>query len=92
MLLASPLAPERVERSASIEQRLRVIARPDLDVFAREPLAADSPLWDMPHVLPHGMSTACDENQQLAELLCDRLWRNLHDQPLRNRVDKIRGY
>jgi phosphoglycerate dehydrogenase-like enzyme len=65
-----------------------------LDVVAREPLAADSPLWDMPNVLvtPHSMSTAAVENVLLTDLLCDNLRRYLDGQPLRNVIDKRRGY
>jgi phosphoglycerate dehydrogenase-like enzyme len=65
-----------------------------LDVFSHEPLPADSPLWDMPNVLvtPHSMSTANTENEWLTGLFCDNLRRYLEGEPLRNQVDKIRGY
>jgi glyoxylate/hydroxypyruvate reductase len=65
-----------------------------LDVFAREPLPADSPLWDMPNVLvtPHSMSTALDENTRMVELFCDNLRRYLGGQALRNVFDRARGY
>jgi phosphoglycerate dehydrogenase-like enzyme len=65
-----------------------------LDVFSREPLPADSPLWNMPNVLvtPHSMSTANSENEWLTDLFCDNLRRYLEGEPLRNQVDKIRGY
>ena len=65
-----------------------------LDVFAKEPLPPESPLWDMPNVLvtPHSMSTAYDENERLTDLFCDNLRRYLDGQPLRNVVDKVRGY
>jgi phosphoglycerate dehydrogenase-like enzyme len=65
-----------------------------LDVVAHEPLSADSPLWEMPNVLitPHSMSTAVDENERLTELFCDNLLRYLDNQPLRNVIDKRRGY
>jgi glyoxylate/hydroxypyruvate reductase A len=65
-----------------------------LDVVAREPLAADSPLWDMPNVLitPHSMSTGIDENERLTTLFCDNLRRYLAGQPLHNVIDKVRGY
>jgi len=65
-----------------------------LDVFATEPLPAESPLWDMPNVLvtPHSMSTALDENEWLVELFCDNLRRYLAGQPLRNVFDRARGY
>jgi glyoxylate/hydroxypyruvate reductase len=65
-----------------------------LDVFAREPLPPDSPLWDMPNVLitPHSMSTALGENTLLTELFADNLRRYLAGEPLRNAVDKRRGY
>jgi phosphoglycerate dehydrogenase-like enzyme len=65
-----------------------------LDVVSREPLSADSPLWDMPNVLvtPHSMSTASTENEWLTDLFCDNLRRYLNGEPLRNQVDKVRGY
>lgn len=57
-----------------------------LDVFAREPLPDDSPLWDMPSVLisPHSVSTDTGENSRIADLFCDNLRRYLDGQPLRN--------
>jgi phosphoglycerate dehydrogenase-like enzyme len=65
-----------------------------LDVVSREPLPADSPLWDMPNVLitPHSMSTARTENEWLVDLFCDNLRRYLGGETLRNQVDKRRGY
>jgi glyoxylate/hydroxypyruvate reductase A len=65
-----------------------------LDVVAHEPLSADSPLWDMPNVLitPHSMSTAYAENELLVDLFCDNLRRYLAHEPLRNQIDKVRGY
>jgi glyoxylate/hydroxypyruvate reductase len=65
-----------------------------LDVVAHEPLSADSPLWDMPNVLitPHSMSTATTENERLTTLFADNLRRYVAGEPLRNVIDKIRGY
>jgi phosphoglycerate dehydrogenase-like enzyme len=65
-----------------------------LDVFRREPLPPDSPLWDMSNVLitSHTMSTAVGENELLVKLFCDNLRRYVDGQPLRNLVDKQRGY
>ena len=65
-----------------------------VDVVSREPLAPDSPLWDLPNVLitPHSMSTAFTENQWLVDLFCDNLRRYLDGAPLRNLFDKARGY
>jgi glyoxylate/hydroxypyruvate reductase A len=65
-----------------------------LDVVSHEPLAPESPLWDMPNVIltPHSMSTACTENEWLVELFCDNLRRYLAGEPLRNEFNKERGY
>jgi phosphoglycerate dehydrogenase-like enzyme len=65
-----------------------------LDVFAVEPLPAESPLWDLPNVLvtPHSMSTALEENELLVDLFCDNLRRYLDGTPLRNVFDRGRGY
>jgi glyoxylate/hydroxypyruvate reductase A len=81
---------------AALLEALRVgrLGGAALDVFSREPLPTDSPLWDMPNVLvtPHSMSTAWTENDWLTDLFCDNLRRYLNGEPLRNQVDKIRGY
>jgi phosphoglycerate dehydrogenase-like enzyme len=65
-----------------------------LDVFATEPLPADSPLWDMPNVIvsPHSGSTSDRENGRLTELFCDNLRRYLAGQPLRNLLDTAALY
>jgi glyoxylate/hydroxypyruvate reductase A len=65
-----------------------------LDVVTREPLNADSPLWDMTNVLitPHSMSTAMTENARLTDLFADNLLRYVNGEPLRNVIDKVRGY
>ena len=62
--------------------------------YAIEPLPKDHPLWTMPNVLitPHSMSTASDENTRLVDLFCDNLRRYVDGQPLRNEIDKVRGY
>jgi len=46
-----------------------------LDVAAQEPLAPDSPLWDMPNVLisPHSASTVMAENARITEIFCHNL-------------------
>lgn len=65
-----------------------------LDVFATEPLPADSPLWDMPNVLvsPHSAANTDRENGRIAELFCDNLRRYLDGLPLRNVLDPERLY
>ncbi|NJK80282.1 MAG: D-2-hydroxyacid dehydrogenase [Chloroflexaceae bacterium] len=70
------------------------IAGAALDVVAHEPLAPDSPLWALPNVLisPHSAATVDTENERLTELFCDNLQRYLTGQPLRNVIDKQRGY
>lgn len=65
-----------------------------LDVFAAEPLPADSPLWGMDNVLvsPHSASTVATENARLTELFLDNLERFAGGRPLRNRYEPERGY
>jgi phosphoglycerate dehydrogenase-like enzyme len=90
-----------IARGALVDETALIAALRDgrlggaaLDVVSREPLSSDSPLWDMPNVLvtPHSMSTARTENEWLTDLFCDNLRRYLKGEPLRNQVDKIRGY
>jgi phosphoglycerate dehydrogenase-like enzyme len=65
-----------------------------LDVFAQEPLSAESPLWDMPGVMisPHTAGETTSEREALVELFLDNLTRRAEGRPLRNVVDKRRGY
>ena len=65
-----------------------------LDVFATEPLPADSPLWIMDNVIvsPHSASTVATENAALTELFVDNLRRYLLGAPLRNVYQPDRGY
>jgi phosphoglycerate dehydrogenase-like enzyme len=65
-----------------------------LDVFDQEPLPTESPLWDMPGVLisPHTAGQTTSEREALVEVFLDNLTRHIEGRPLRNVVDKRRGY
>ena len=65
-----------------------------LDVFDVEPLPTDSPLWTMPGVLvsPHMSGDVVGWRDALVELFTDNLARYRAGTPLRNVVDKTRGY
>lgn len=90
-----------IARGAIIDERALVqalkegwIAGAALDVFEREPLPAESELWEMENVIvtPH-ISGGTPRYMRLAvELFCDNLRRYLAGQPLRNVVDVKRGY
>ncbi|MGI6358198.1 MAG: D-2-hydroxyacid dehydrogenase [Bacillota bacterium] len=70
------------------------LAGAGLDVFATEPLPADSPLWAMPNVLvsPHSASTSDRENELITDLFCENIRRYLNGQPLLNVLDPERMY
>ncbi|HWQ28882.1 MAG TPA: D-2-hydroxyacid dehydrogenase, partial [Dehalococcoidia bacterium] len=65
-----------------------------LDVFEREPLPPDSPLWGMPNVLvsPHVSGSSAHYDDLAADIFADNLRRYLAGEPLRNRVDPVLGY
>jgi phosphoglycerate dehydrogenase-like enzyme len=67
----------------------RRIAGAALDVFATEPLPADSPLWTLPNVLvtPHSAALSARENERIVELFVANLRRYLDGQPLVNVVE-----
>ena len=70
------------------------IAGAGLDVFEREPLPDDSPLWSMDNVLisPHVAGFTPRYDERAAALFAENLERYLSSQPLLNLVDKTRGY
>ncbi len=59
-----------------------------LDVFAHEPLPADSPLWAMPQVMvtPHAAGHSDGNENRVAQMFLDNLRSWVSDQPLRNAV------
>jgi D-2-hydroxyacid dehydrogenase (NADP+) len=70
------------------------IAGAGLDVTEREPLPAESRLWDFPNVIlsPHVSGGMEDYMGQATELFCENLRRYLDGKKLRNVIDKKRGY
>lgn len=72
----------------------RRIGGAGLDVFEREPLPADSPLWGMEGVIitPHVSGGWPGYLDAALPLLCENLTRYLRGAPLLNLVDKSRGY
>jgi phosphoglycerate dehydrogenase-like enzyme len=70
------------------------IAGAGLDVFATEPLPADSPLWKLDNVIlsPHvsGFTEAYDE--RAADLFVENLRRYLRGEPMLNVVNREQGY
>lgn len=65
-----------------------------LDVFEKEPLPEESPLWSMPNVMitAHYSGLTPNYDNRAFEILLDNLRRYQSNQPLRNIVDKQLGY
>ncbi len=66
-----------------------------LDVFAVEPLPADSPLWEMPqiHIAPHNSSGWAEGlRQRQKRLFLDNVARFANGEPLSGVVDLSQGY
>jgi phosphoglycerate dehydrogenase-like enzyme len=78
-------------RRALIEGR---IAGAALDVFEKEPLPNDDPIWDIPNLLvsPHMAGDYIGWRQDNADLFAKNLRRWIAREPLLNVVDKSLGY
>lgn len=71
------------------------IACAALDVFAMEPLPEDSELWDIPNLLiaAHIAGGTQREYDRIMPIIWENLERFVNNEyPLRNQVDKVRGF
>ncbi|MBI5285740.1 MAG: D-2-hydroxyacid dehydrogenase [Chloroflexi bacterium] len=86
--------PVVVEAALIEALREKRIAGAALDVFDKEPLPADSPLWDMENVLvsPHISGGTEIYNQRAVDIFVRNLRRYLAGEALENVVDPARGY
>jgi len=85
----------QVDEAALVDTlRKRRIAGAALDVFEREPLPADSPLWGLDNLLitPHTAGLTEKLWHRHYDLFTDNLRRYLAGQPLQFVVDKHKGY
>lgn len=82
------------QNQADIDAALRsgALAGASLDVFEREPLAPDSPLWDAPNLVitPHAASVS--DPHALAPGIAAQIRAYESGDGLRNLVDPARGY
>ena len=65
-----------------------------LDAHAEEPLPNDHPFWDAPGitVIPHDSHSSPYIGDNIVDLFADNLRRYLASEPLRNVIDRERGY
>ena len=64
-----------------------------LDVFEKEPLPPDSPLWDLPNVIisPHNSLAAAGNDRRVVELFVHNFAAWLNGRPLTNEVPRAAG-
>jgi uncharacterized protein (TIGR00369 family) len=74
--------------------RERWIAGAAIDAFQQEPLPPDSPFWSLDNAIitPHASGESIHYYTRAAAIFEDNLRRWLAGQPLRNLVDRTRGY
>ena len=86
-----PLVDESALAAALRDKKIGGAA---LDVFPKEPLVADSPLWDLPNLLitPHTAALTDKLWERHYSLFSANLRRYLAGQPLLAVVDKRKGY
>lgn len=84
-----------VDEAALIEAlKTGQIAGAGLDVFIKEPLPEESPLWDLENVIitAHYAGDTPHYDERAMDIFIDNLARYLKGEPLKNVVDKQRGY
>ncbi|MGO9265829.1 MAG: D-2-hydroxyacid dehydrogenase [Candidatus Binataceae bacterium] len=86
---------EVIDQEALIEAlRDKRIGGAGLDVFEREPLEQESPLWDLENAIltPHMSGSFRGYNSACCELFAENLGRFVKGAPLLNVVDRALGY
>jgi phosphoglycerate dehydrogenase-like enzyme len=86
---------EVIDQEALIEAlRDKRIGGAGLDVFEREPLEPESPLWDLENAIltPHMSGSFKGYNSACCELFAENLGRFVKGAPLLNVVDRALGY
>jgi phosphoglycerate dehydrogenase-like enzyme len=70
------------------------IAGAILDVFSKEPLPQDSPLWTFDNVIvtPHSSASSDSSGQKTIDYLCSNIVRFRKGEPLMNRIQKGEMY
>lgn len=84
-----------IDEGAMIEAlRSHHLAGAGLDVFEKEPLPPESPLWGFPNVIltSHYAGSGTRNTERLAEIFLHNLRQFLAGQPMRNVVDREWGY
>lgn len=91
LLPCDTLALSFVAAAALQNKRIRGAG---LDVFATEPLPADSPLWGLPNVFmsPHNADRTKEFQFESMELFVQNVERYMSGQELMNVCDKRSGY
>ena len=82
------------ETALAVALESGAIAGAGIDVFHKEPLTEDSPLWDMGNaiVTPHAAGGSPNRHNRTIAFFCKNLERYLAGEPLYNEIDKSLGY
>jgi len=90
------VAREGVADYAGIVDALknRHLAGAVLDTFENEPLSRWSRLWGIDNLLitPHISALTSNYKMRISDLICDNVARFVNEQPMRNLVDRVKGY
>jgi phosphoglycerate dehydrogenase-like enzyme len=72
----------------------KTLAGAVLDVFNREPLPVENPLWKLPNVIltPHVSGFSPNYKERAGMMFADNLFRYLHGEPLLNKINPERSY
>jgi glyoxylate/hydroxypyruvate reductase len=81
-----------VERDLVDALKDGTLAGASLDVFAEEPLSADSPLWDLPNVTITPHVAAVSNPTALARQIAEQILAFERGEPLNHLVERTRGY